>query len=150
MAESVKLTIPSDPKYLSLVRKVVSYLLTNHNVARELISRLVLCIDEACSNIIKYSYGECQDQSKDQPIELGFSLADHLFTIKIRDFGKQCDPKDIKPRPIDEIKPGGLGTYFINEIMDEVKYCTDRDQGTLLTMCKNLKGKMASTQKGEG
>jgi len=146
MAESVKLTIPSDPKYLSLVRKVVSHLLTNHKVARELIPRLVLCIDEACSNIIKYSYSECRDQ----PIEMGFSLADHLFTIKIRDFGKQCDPKDIKPRSIHEIKPGGLGTYFINEIMDEVKYCTDRDEGTLLTMCKNLKGEMASTQKGDG
>jgi len=149
MAESVKLTIPSDPKYLSLVREVVSHLLTNHKVARELIPRLVLCIDEACSNIIKYSYSECRDQPKNQPIEMGFSLADNIFTIKIRDFGKQCDPKDIKPRSIHEIKPGGLGTYFINEIMDEVTYCTDRDQGTLLTMCKNLKGEMASTQKGD-
>jgi serine/threonine-protein kinase RsbW len=150
MADSVKLTIPSDPKYLSLVRKVVSHLLTNHKVDRELIPRLALCIDEACSNIIKYSYGECQDQSKGQPIEMDFSLADYLFTTKIRDFGKQCDPKDIKPRSIHEIKPGGLGTYFINEIMDEVKYCTNRDQGTLLTMCKNLKGEMASTEKGDG
>ncbi len=146
MAESVKLTIPSDPKYFSLVRKVVFHLLTSHAVSRDLIPRLVLCIDEACSNIIKYSYGDCNDQ----PIEMSFSLSENLFEIKIRDFGKQCDPKDIKPRSIHEIKPGGLGTYFINEIMDEVKYCTNRDKGTLLTMCKDLKGEPTSIRKEIG
>jgi serine/threonine-protein kinase RsbW len=146
MTESVRLTIPSDPEFLSLVRKVVSHLLTNHNVARELIPRLVLCIDEACSNIIKYSYNECKEQS----IELRFSLTDHLLEIQIRDYGKQCDPKDIKPRAIKEIKPGGLGTYFINEIMDEVNYCTNREKGTLLTMRKNLKDEMSSIPKGDG
>jgi anti-sigma regulatory factor (Ser/Thr protein kinase) len=146
MAESVRLTIPSDPKFLSLVRKVVSHLLTHHNVARDIIPRLALCIDEACSNIIKYSYDECKGQS----IEMCFSLADNLLEIEIRDYGKQCDPKDIKPRAIQEIKPGGLGTYFINEIMDEVHYCTNREKGTLLTMRKNLKDEMSSIPKGDG
>ena len=142
MTESVKLTIPSDPKYLCLVRKVVQHLLTNHNVAKEIIPRLVLCVDEACSNIIKYGYSGCPDQT----IEMCFSLAEDFFEVKIRDYGKQCDSRDIKPRPIHEIKPGGLGTHFINEIMDEVKYCTNREKGTLLTMCKNLKREMASAQ----
>ena len=134
--------IPSDPKYLSLARKTAFHLLTSHDVAMELIPRLVLCIDEACSNIIKYSYNDCPDQS----IEMCFTLAEDLFEVKIRDFGKQCDSRDIKPRSIHEIKPGGLGTYFINEIMDEVEYCTNRDKGTLLTMCKNLKGEVVSAR----
>lgn len=142
MTETVKLTIPSDPKYLGLTRKVVFQLLTCHGIAKEIIPRLVLCVDEACSNIIKYSYSGCQDQ----PIEISFSLDGDLFEVKIRDYGKQCDSSDIKPRSIHEIRPGGLGTYFINEIMDEVKYCTNRDKGTLLTMCKNLKEELASTR----
>jgi anti-sigma regulatory factor (Ser/Thr protein kinase) len=146
MTESVKLTIPSDPKYLSLARKVAFHLLSSHDVAKELIPRLVLCIDEACSNIIKYSYNDCRDQ----PIEMCFSLAEDIFEVKIRDFGKQCDSRDIKPRSIHEIIPGGLGTYFMNEIMDDVKYCTNRDKGTLLTMCKNLKGELASAQRENG
>ncbi len=142
MSESVKLTIPSDPKYLGLARKVVYHLLSGHDVAREIIPRLVLCVDEACSNIIKYSYNGCPDL----PIELQISLAEDFFEVKIRDYGKQCDARDIKPRPIHEIKPGGLGTYFINEIMDEVKYCTNRDEGTLLTMSKNLKRELTSAR----
>ena len=144
MVETIKLTIPSNPKYLCLVRKVVRHLLSDRSVAKEMIPRLALCIDEACSNIIKYSYGGCLDQ----PIELCFSLADDFFEVKIRDYGKQCDARDIKPRPIHEIKPGGLGTHFINEIMDEVKYCTNRDKGTLLTMSKSLKGELASRPSG--
>lgn len=135
MTETVKLTIPSDPKYLGLARKVVYHLLASHDIAKEIIPRLVLCVDEACSNIIKYSYSGCPEQ----PIEICFSLNEDIFEVKIRDYGKQCDSREIKPRPIHEIKPGGLGTYFINEIMDEVKYCTNRDKGTLLTMSKNLK-----------
>ena len=33
-------------------------------------------------------------------------------------------PENIKPRKIDDIKPGGLGTFFIGQIMDEVIFKT--------------------------
>jgi anti-sigma regulatory factor (Ser/Thr protein kinase) len=131
----VKLTVPSDPKYLCLIRKVQEQLLTEIKVPEEMIRRLILCVDEACSNIIKYSYeGDCQ-----QPIEISFLVDQDYYEVQILDFGKQCDAKKIKPRPVDEVAPGGLGTFFMNEIMDEVRYCTKREKGTLLTMCKNLK-----------
>jgi anti-sigma regulatory factor (Ser/Thr protein kinase) len=131
----VKLTVPSDPKYLCLIRKVQEQLLTEIKVPEEMIRRLILCVDEACSNIIKYSYeGDCQ-----QPIEISFLVDQDYYEVQILDFGKQCDAKKIKPRPVDELAPGGLGTFFMNEIMDEVRYCTNREKGTLLTMCKNLK-----------
>lgn len=131
----VKLTVPSDPKYLCLIRKVQEQLLTEIKVPEEMIRRLILCVDEACSNIIKYSYeGDCQ-----QPIEISFLVDQDYYEVQILDFGKQCDAKKIKPRPVDEVAPGGLGTFFMNEIMDEVRYCTKREKGTLLTMRKNLK-----------
>ncbi|GJL78687.1 MAG: hypothetical protein NPINA01_16760 [Nitrospinaceae bacterium] len=141
MTESVKLTIPSNPKYLCLVRKVLHHLLGDHQVTEETCQRLILCVDEACSNIIKYSYAGCPDQ----PIEISFSLEQDSFRVKIRDYGEQCDSKKIKPRPLDRVEPGGLGTYFINEIMDEVSYCTNRETGTLLTMCKHLKDELTSS-----
>ncbi|NIQ02595.1 MAG: hypothetical protein GWM98_21310 [Nitrospinaceae bacterium] len=65
---------------------------------------------------------------------------------RIRDYGKQCDSRRIKPRPLTRIEPGGLGTFFINEIMDEVNYCTNRDRGTLLTMHKHLKDELTSSE----
>lgn len=142
MTESVKLAIPSNPKYLGLVRKVLHHLLADHEVSGETSRRLILCVDEACSNIIKYSYEGCPDQT----IALRFSLAEASFQVKIRDYGKQLDSRDIKPRPLQKIEPGGLGTYFINEIMDEVDYCTNRELGTLLTMRKSLKDELTSSR----
>ena len=41
----------------------------------------------------------------------------HIF-----DHGHLADVAKIKPRALDEIKNGGLGTYFINTIMDRVEF----------------------------
>jgi len=37
---------------------------------------------------------------------------------------KPAIPKNIKPRQLDDVKPGGLGTFFIGQIMDEVIFKT--------------------------
>ena len=36
--------------------------------------------------------------------------------------GRPVDPKKVKHREIDNIKPGGLGTFFIQEKMDSVVF----------------------------
>ncbi len=142
MSQPIKLSIPSNPKYLGLIRKVLQELLEYHEVPEETARRLILCVDEACSNVIKHSYeGPCEE-----PIEATFYFDGDDFKVQIRDYGKQCDSSQIKPRCLEEVKPGGLGTHFINEIMDDVSYCTERAKGTLLTMVKKLKGELTSVQ----
>ena len=53
------------------------------------------------------------------------------LTIEIRSprarfrIGDFCTPEDlpnIKPRDLSDVRPGGLGTHFIGEIMDRVGY----------------------------
>ena len=144
MAQPVKLTIPSDPEYLCLLRKVLHHLLCTHAVSEETAARLILCIDEACSNIIKYSY----NGEKDKPIDISFFFEADRFIVKIHDYGIQHDTQKFTPRSLEDVKPGGLGTHFMKEIMDEVSYCTDRNEGTLLTMVKKLKGKHYSAREG--
>ena len=134
--QPVKLTIPSDSKYLSLIRAVLKHLLSYYEVPDDITRKLVLCVDEACSNIIKHSYrGLCTE-----PIDLSFEIDNDNFIVKIHDYGKQCDAQKFKPRSLDEVKPGWLGTFFMHEIMDTVNYCTKREKGTLLTMTKRLQG----------
>ena len=142
MAPPIKLSVPSDPKYLGLIRKVLQELLDSHDVPADTARRLILCVDEACSNTIKHSY----DGPGDEPIEATFSIDGDDFKVQIRGYGKKCDTSQIKPRCLDDLKPGGLGTHFMNEIMDEVNYCTNRAKGTLLTMIKKLKTELTSAQ----
>jgi anti-sigma regulatory factor (Ser/Thr protein kinase) len=73
------------------------------------------------------------------PSEVTFHIDDDDFKMQIRDYGKECDSSQIKPLCLDQIKSGGLGTHFTNEIMDNYSYCTERLKGTLLTMVKKLK-----------
>lgn len=142
MTPPIKLSIPSDPKYLVLIRKVLQEFLVSHNISSDTAHRLILCVDEACSNIIKYSYqGPC-----DEPIETSFIIEGGKFKVQIRDYGKQCDASEIKPRCLESIRPGGLGTHLMNEIMDEVDYCTKRAKGTLLTMIKHVKPELTLIQ----
>ena len=76
-------------------------------------------VDEAASNIIKHSY---KGENKDKEINIKLEISKKKISIHLFDNGDPADPKKIKPRDLKEIKTGGLGTHFIQEVMDEVKW----------------------------
>ena len=62
------------------------------------------------------------------------------FIVSLEDDGTPAIPEKIKPRNIENIKPGGLGTFFINQIMDSVSFqLTSPDWVNCLTMKKKIK-----------
>lgn len=133
--ETISLTVPSKPKFLSVIRRVVGACAGDLRFSDEDARRLVLAVDEACSNVIKYAYEG--DETKRIVVEL-LSSADGL-KIRIRDFGKKPDVEKITPRALDDIRPGGLGTHFIRSVMDEVSYDVSPKVGTVLTLIKYVK-----------
>ena len=52
----VTLIVPSHPKYLYVVRSALYPLLTDAGFGRKDTRRIILAVDEACSNIIKHAY----------------------------------------------------------------------------------------------
>lgn len=65
-------------------------------------------------------------------------LADRLEVV-IKDFGKKVHPARIRSRDLHDVKPGGLGVYFIRRSMDMVWYDMSPRIGTELKMVKYLK-----------
>ena len=55
------------------------------------------------------------------------SCNDNLLEISFFDEGKPVEKNKIKHRAIDDIKPGGLGTFFIQEIMDSIVFKEGED-----------------------
>ena len=49
-----------------------------------------------------------------------------ILTFDLYDKGKPVIPSNIKPRDLDDVKAGGLGTFFIGQIMDEVAFKTSK------------------------
>jgi anti-sigma regulatory factor (Ser/Thr protein kinase) len=132
MTEMVALTVPSHPKFLYIVRNVVYPLAVNSGFTKKEARKIVLAVDEACSNIIKYAYAG--DATKTISITVT-NEADYI-TVRMIDLGRKVDAAKIAPRDLDDVRPGGLGTHFMNTVFDTVVYDTDQDQGTVLTLVK--------------
>ena len=54
--DSVCLTVPSHARYLGLVRKVIQQVSQEGGFTEDEGRKLILAVDEACSNVIKHSY----------------------------------------------------------------------------------------------
>ena len=128
----VTLIVPSHPKYLYVVRSAIYPLVIEAGFTKKDARRIVLAVDEACSNIIKYAYeGDyTRTYSLDITVEAG------RLAVELKDSGKKPDLSKIAPRKLDEVRPGGLGTHFIAAVFDRVEYDTSRGAGTVLTLVK--------------
>ena len=99
----------------SFSRKVFEKL----DIDQDLKDELVLAIAEAAQNIVKHAY---QGQDTEDKMEIKISLDKGQLEIGFFDKGRPVDKENIRHRNIDDIKPGGLGTYFIQQIMDAVVF----------------------------
>ena len=85
---------------------------------------LVLALAEAAQNVVKHAYNG-KPSSDTMKVEINYS-EDGLLLIELYDKGKAAIPENIKPRNLDDIKAGGLGTFFIGQIMDQVIFKTSK------------------------
>jgi len=135
MSEQVTLIVPSHPKYLFVIRSAVYPIMVDAGLSRKEARKVVLAVDEACSNIIKYAYEG--DYSK--TIALKVSVDQGALTIELKDSGRKPDVEKITPRKLEDIRPGGLGTHFMAEVFDRIDYDTSSEAGTVLTLVKNTR-----------
>ena len=96
------------------------------NLPQEQKDELVLAIAEAAQNIVKHAYKGVEETS--DRMEIKISLKDSNLEIGFFDKGKPVIPENIQHRKLDDIKPGGLGTFFIKQIMDDAVFKKDEQQ----------------------
>ena len=89
-------------------------------IQEDLKDELVLAIAEAAQNIVKHAFKNAADANELMVVQI--SCENNKLQIAFYDRGTPVDPKKVKHREIDNVKPGGLGTFFIQEIMDAVEF----------------------------
>ena len=99
----------------SFCREVFEKLEIDQNLKDE----LVLAIAEAAQNIVKHAYN---NEQTDDKMEIKISVSNGHLEIGFFDKGRPVEKDKIRHRKIDDIKPGGLGTFFIQQIMDAVVF----------------------------
>ena len=120
---------------LKNIRSMLVNSLNNHKLPVKVIKEIELGTDEAVTNIIKHSYKE---ENKKNIIQVELEISENKVIIHLYDNGTPVNEEKIKPRELSDVKPGGLGTYFINKIMDEVRWKKSDKWVNHLTLIKNI------------
>ena len=100
--------------------------------------KIQLAVDEACANVVDHAYAGAEPGD----IEVLCRLDDRLLTIQVRDWGQGFDLGGVKDpdleAPLEERSLGGLGLFLVRQVMDEVQFTSDPEQGNELMMSKRL------------
>jgi len=128
-----KLEFTSHTANLALMRNFVRKFLSRHPFSEKQRTRMVLGIDEACTNVIRHAY----DLRDDQPIAVSVEALSTCVRVRLRDYGAKTAPHTMRGRAHHEVKPGGLGLHLIRNAFDQVDYVL-KPRGTELVLTKNL------------
>lgn len=127
----------SRPDQLQPVRDAVRSLARRQGCSEDNLDCMVMAINEACMNVMQHAYHQVEDGE----IILEFWKDGSDLLIRIYDFAEPVDKSSIQSRPLDEIRPGGLGVHLIHEVMDQIDYLDGPDgTGNLLEMRKTIGG----------
>jgi serine/threonine-protein kinase RsbW len=128
VVDVVELRIPCKPEFVAIVRLAIAAVAHRLAYSMDEIEDLKLAVAEACTNAIQHA-------SESPAIDIRCELTEDELSVRVRDFGRGEMP-EIKSRPLDEPRVGGLGVFLIRALMDEVTYDMHPGQGTELVMVK--------------
>lgn len=133
-----QLKIKSKTENLSEVRQFTEEFASLVGFSDDVINKIILAVDEACTNIIKHAY----KNSPEGDIVISFVFENNKLSISILDNGNHFEPNKIPEPDIKEFykqkKSGGLGMYLMKKLMDEVIYSTSSGNYNQVTLVKYL------------
>lgn len=129
-------SVPAEAGHLKAVRAFFQPVLRDHYGDEA--DMLVLALDESCSNILKHQ----DKESAGACLTVHATIGAKGVRFRVRNFCWKDDVPNIRPRDLKCVRPGGLGTHFIHEIMDRVEFEPDPESPGRLSLVleKSLPG----------
>ena len=127
-----KITFLGEPSRLAEIRDGAREFLAGVGFNEEDEARIIMALDEACTNIIRHAH-----EGFVKPVRLEMKWLKDRLRFVLRDYGRPFDPLRIPSQDIQFTTPGGLGVFIIREVFDLVEY-TPQVRGTRLTLEKRL------------
>src|SRR5437588_12938938 len=94
---------------LSLMRNFVRKFLSRHPFSEKQRTLMVLGVDEACTNVIRYAY----DLRDDQPIALSVEALSTCVRMRLRAYGEKTPADQMRGRGHNPVRPGRLGLQLL-------------------------------------
>jgi serine/threonine-protein kinase RsbW len=134
------LHIPSQTGKLNLVRNFIFEAALRFGFDEESAGKIMLAVDEACTNVIKHSYEFATTKGIDLEV-LGHGTR---FEVVIIHKGKPFDPDSVKTpdmkKYFSQFRRGGLGMHLMRSLMDNVEYRSFPDSRNEVHLVKFLTG----------
>ncbi len=119
-----ELLVKSTTDNLAIIRDFIKSAANQSGFSEDSTGKIILAVDEACTNIIKHAY----KYSPEGNILIKIKFNDAKFSISITDDGSHFDPNKVPEPDLREYykqkRVGGLGMFLIKKLMDEVNYST--------------------------
>ncbi len=122
----LRLSLESNPESLCLVRATLQRATEIIRFQESESRAIIRSVDEALANVIRHAYNgrpgqpievTCRRLSSDPGRKSRCGLE-----VVLADSGIPVDPEKLRGRPLEEIRPGGLGLHFIRQSMDVVEF----------------------------
>ena len=135
MSGPVEMRVAAKPRELKRIRATVKREALAAGCDENAAQDVMLAVDEACQNVIRHAYGV----EREGDMVLRIEHQDRTLVISLLDFAPRIDPQKVKPRDLDDVRPGGLGTHLIQEVMDSAEFVEPPPGcGNLLRMVKRI------------
>lgn len=131
MRESVNLSLPCKPEYVSVARLTASFVANQMGFDIEAIEDIKLAVGEACNNAVLHS-------GNSPTYQLELKNMESSLIIEVKDSGKGFDKEAYKAPELDELQENGLGLFIIKSLMDDVEIQTVEGNGTRIIMSKDV------------
>ncbi|ACF12696.1 putative anti-sigma regulatory factor, serine/threonine protein kinase [Chloroherpeton thalassium ATCC 35110] len=132
-----KITVTSNLEDLYLVRCFIGNAACRAGFGESETWKIILAVDEACSNVIRHAYNGKTDRN----FEITVEFDDNRFVVHIDDAGSGYDLRNHRAPNLQDCiakrKAGGLGIRIIKELVDEIDY-QQVDNRNKLTLTKHL------------
>ena len=136
------MVISAEPKLLHIMREVVRYYARQAGFPESEAYQLTLAVDEAATNVIRHTYRNRPNGRLALEVR---NLADRLEFV-IEDTGPKVRSDAIRPRALDDVRPGGLGSFFIKSFTDSSSYDEAFTEGNRLRLVKFKTGSSRDKQ----
>ena len=132
-----ELHIQADLNLLPNVSEFVQNSLRSFDVPDKICRQMDIVVEEIYANIASYAY---EPSAEDRPVDVLCGLDKGYLYLVFSDKGVQYNPLE-KEDPVigiaDEMTIGGYGIFMVKQIMDEIEYKYEYENGTnILSMRK--------------
>ena len=135
-SDNSQLTVAGHFKSLAQISDFVHRAAVKAGLDERAIFAVKMAVDEACTNIIQHAYGG-EGRGK---IQLRCETLAEGLQVAIYDQGIPFAPSQVPEldtqAPLQQRQPGGMGMFFIGQLVDSVEFKFNTPQGNQLTLFK--------------